>query len=84
MNNNEIQPMEIPNKKVGDHHLCKYSISGVDRPLGHWGQMRYDYLKEYRPVYFSQLVLSGRFYLELVELDQQAQERYELIIKHKA
>lgn len=38
-------------------------------------------LKEHHPVYFSQLVLSGRFFTELAELDQQAQDRYELIIK---
>lgn len=43
--------------------------------------MRRDYLKEHQPAYFNQLVLSGRFFIELAKLDQQAQERYELIIE---
>jgi hypothetical protein len=57
-----------------------FSYPTADRPIGHWGRMRRDYLKEHHPVYFSRLVLSGQFYIELAELDQQAQDRYELII----
>lgn len=81
MNNNEMHPMEIPYKKVGDYYLPMFSYPAADRPIGRWGQMRRDYLKEHRPVYFSRLVLSGQFYIELAELDQQAQDRYELIIE---
>ena len=81
MNNNEMQPMEIPYKKVGDYYLPMFSYPAADRPIGHWGRIRRDYLKEHRPVYFSRLVLSGQFYIELAELDQQAQDRYELIIE---
>lgn len=81
MTNNEMQPMEIPYKKVGDYYLPMFSYPAADRPFGHWGRMRRDYLKEHRPVYFSRLVLSGQFYIELAELDQQAQDRYELIIE---
>ena len=81
MTNNEKQPMEIPYKKVGDYYLPMFSYPAADRPIGRWGQMRRDYLKEHRPVYFSRLVLSGQFYIELAELDQQAQDRYELIIE---
>ena len=58
-----------------------FSYPAADRPIGRWGQMRRDYLKEHRPVYFSRLVLSGQFYIELAELHQQAQDRYELIIE---
>ena len=81
MNNNEMQPMEIPYKKVGDYYLPMFSYPAADHTIGHWGRMRRDYLKEHRPVYFSRLVLSGQFYIELAELDQQAQDRYELIIE---
>ena len=81
MNNNEMHSMEIPYKKVGDYYLPMFSYPAADRPIGHWGRMRRDYLKEHRPVYFSRLVLSGQFYIELAELDQQAQDRYELIIE---
>ena len=81
MNNTDRQPIEIPYKKVGDYYLPMITYPAADRPIGHWGRMRRDYLKEHRPVYFNRLVLSGRFNIELAELDQQAQDRYELIIE---
>ena len=73
--------MEIPYKKVGDYYFPMLTYPAAERTIGHWGRMRHDYLKEHRPVYFSQLVLSGRFFTELAELDRQAQARYELIIE---
>lgn len=79
MSNTDKHPLEIPYKKVGDYYLPMLTYPAVNRPIGHWGRMRLNYLKEHRPVYFSRLVLSGRFYIELSELDQQAQDRYELI-----
>lgn len=81
MNNTEMQSMAIPYKKVGDYYLPMLTYPAADCPIGHWGRLRRDYLKEHHPVYFAQLVLSGRFFTELAELDQQAQERYELIIE---
>ena len=81
MNNTDRQPIEIPYKKVGDYYLPMITYPAADRSIGHWGRMRRDYLKEHRPVYFNRLVLSGRFNIELAELDQQAQDRYELIIE---
>lgn len=81
MSNTDKHPLEIPYKKVGDYYLPMLTYPAVNRPIGHWGRMRLNYLKEHRPVYFSRLVLSGRFYIELSELDQQAQDRYELIIE---
>ena len=81
MNNAEMQPMEIPYQKVGDYYLPVFTYPAADRPIGPWGMMRRDYLKEHQPAYFNQLVLSGRFFTELAKLDQQAQDRYELIIE---
>lgn len=73
--------MKLEYQKVGDYYLPLLSYPATDRPIGHWGRMRRNYLKNHQPVYFNQLVLSGRFFIELAELDQQAQDRYELIIE---
>lgn len=81
MSNTDKQPIEIPYKKVGNYYLPMITYPAANRPIGHWGRMRRDYLKEHRPLYFNHLVLSGRFYIELAEVDRQAQERYELIIE---
>ena len=81
MNNTNMLPMEISYTKVGDYYFPMLTYPAADRPIGHWGRMRHDYLKEYHPVYFSHLVLSGRFIIELTELDLRAQERYERIVE---
>ncbi len=81
MNTIDKQLIEIPYKKVGDYYLPMITYPDAERPIGHWGRMRWDYLKEHRSVYFNHLVLSGRFYIELAEVDRQAQDRYELIIE---
>ena len=81
MDRNDMHSIEIPYQKVGDYYLPLFSYPTADRPIGYWGMLRRDYLKEHHPVYFAQLILSGRFFIELATLDQQAQDRYELIIK---
>lgn len=55
MNNNEMQPMEIPYKKVGDYYLPMFSYPAADRPIGHWGRMRRDYLKPFSKTYLKTL-----------------------------
>ena len=40
-----------------------------------------DYLKEQRPILFNDLILSGRLWTYLADLNEQAQERLSLIIE---
>ena len=44
-------------------------------PLGKYGQMRKMFLKENRPVLYNHLLLSGKLYPHLVEIDQTAKDR---------
>lgn len=41
--------------------------------------MHRDYLKEWRPVLYNDLLLSGRFWTYLADLNEQAQNRLEVI-----
>ena len=43
--------------------------------------MHRDYLKEYRPVFFNQLVLSGNLWTYLADINEQAQQRMEVLVK---
>ena len=43
--------------------------------------MHRDYLKEYRPVIFNQLVLSGNLWTYLADINEQAQQRMEVLIR---
>ena len=54
------------------------------RPLGKWGMMRSDYLKEHRPGIYTKLLLGGDLHKHLADLDEQAREQHELIVEQMA
>ena len=51
------------------------------RPIGKWGRMHERFLKEHRPILYQQLVLQGKLNKYLADLNEQAQERLETIIR---
>ena len=54
------------------------------RPIGKYGRLRRDHLKEHRPTLFSELVLSGKLFEHLAEIDRACNERIELITRQMA
>ena len=67
--------------KTGDYYIPDWKLPEETRPVGRWGRMHRDYLKEYRPVIFNQLVLSGSLWSYLADLNMRAQERLFLIVE---
>lgn len=68
--------------QVGDVFLPALSIGEAEqRPIGKYGRMRRNYLKEHRPILFSELVLSGKLYEHLADIDRACYNRMELIIR---
>ncbi len=66
----------------GDYYLPDIKNPETDsRPIGKWGRMHMAYLKERKPGLYSRLILSGKLYQTLAELNTQAQARLELIIQ---
>ena len=51
------------------------------RPIGRWGRMHREYLKEYNPIRFDALCLDGTLWTYLADLNEQAQNRLEVIIE---
>ena len=49
------------------------------RPIGYWGILRKEYMKNYKSGMYSYLLLTGKLDSYLADLNEQAQERYELI-----
>ena len=64
---------------VGDYYISDLRLPEESRPIGRWGRMHRDYLKEWRPVLYNDLLLSGRFWTYLADLNEQAQNRLEVI-----
>lgn len=67
--------------KTGDYYIPDWKLPEETRPIGRWGRMHRDYLKEYRLVVFNQLVLSGNLWTYLADINEQAQQRMEVLIK---
>ena len=71
--------------QVGDVLLPDLSIGEVEqRPIGKYGRMRKRYLKEHRPVLFTNLLLSGKLDQHLTEIDHACVDRMELLTRQMA
>ena len=67
--------------KTGDYYIPDWKLPKEHRPIGRWGRMHRDYLKEHRPVVFNQLVLSGNLWTYLADINEQAQQRMNVLVK---
>lgn len=50
-------------------------------PLGKYGRMRKQHLKEHRPVLYTNLLLTEQLYPHCAEIDRSCEDRMELIIR---
>ena len=50
------------------------------QPLGKYGRLRQKYLREHRPVLWNSLLLTGRLYEHLSEIEEAAQSRIDLML----
>ena len=61
--------------KIGDYQLPNLTLSQPKTPLGKYGRMRRNYLKQYRPVLYNSMLLNGSLYPHLMEVEQTAESR---------
>ena len=54
------------------------------KPLGRYGRMRRDYLKEHRPVLFNAMMVNGKLYPHLNEIEQTMNRRLEQMMPQLA
>ena len=67
---------------IGDYYIPVLTLSSEEqRPIGKWGRMHRDYLKEHRPILFNDLILNGQLWTYLADLNEQAQERLSLMVE---
>ena len=72
--------MNIEYIHSGDYFIPDLKLPEETRPIGKWGRMHRDYLKEHHPVQFNNLALSGNLWTCLADLNEQAQQRMETLI----
>ena len=64
---------------VGDYYMPMLAFPEENRPIGYWGMLRKEYLKKHKSGMHSYLLLTGKLDSYLADLNEQAQERYELV-----
>ena len=72
--------MKLEYIRSGDYYIPNLTIQKEERSIGKWGRMHREFLREHHPIQFSQLVLSDTLYTYLADLNEQAQQRMEILI----
>ena len=72
--------MEMQYIRVGDYFIPDLELPEETRPMGKWGRMHREYLKEHKPIQYNCLLLSGELWTYLADLNEQAQDRLERMI----
>ena len=72
--------MELNYIKCGDYYIPDIKLKNPNIRLGKWGRMRREYLRQARPILFSDMVLSETLYEHCAEVEATAKSRMELIV----
>ena len=65
---------------VDDYYLPALKLTRT-RPIGHGGMLHKAYLKLRKPAYYQSLLLNGKLDAVLADVEEQAAERYEVLIE---
>ena len=69
----------------GDYYLPCLKLPEEEQAyIGIWGQRHLRYLKEHRRVRYANLLTSGKLNSYLVDIDRQAEEMFEQLVKQMA
>ena len=69
----------------GDYYIpCLVLDVEGTQPIGMWGRKHLRYIKEYRPVLHTTLLLSGKLNSHLAEIDNRATEMFDWLVKQLA
>ena len=68
----------------GDYYLPDLALNEEEPTYGKYGMLRKQFLKEYRPIRYQNLLLSGKLTAHLNQIDQEVTEQVEVLIKQMA
>ena len=72
--------MEIAYIKCGDYYIPDLTLPEEPRPMGKWGRIHREYLKATHPITYTNLILSGKLWTYLADLNEQAQLRLDTLV----
>lgn len=71
-------------ERRGDYYFPCLFLPEDHQPIGLWGQRHLRYIKEYRKGLYTSLLLNGKLNSYLADIDCQAQEQLDTIIRQMA
>lgn len=72
---------DLTYSRNGDYYIPDLTLKDQpDKPIGKYGLIRKRYLMEYRPGLYSSLLLSEKLYPHLLEIDEAAHRRLEMMM----
>ena len=66
---------------VGDYYIPDLKLPEEHRPIGKYGRLHQEYLREVHPARLNTLILTGELWTYLADLNEQAQERLDTIME---
>ena len=72
---------EMTYSRNGDYLIPDMTMNEQSQPIGKYGRMRKNYLKEQRPILWNSLLLSEKLFPHLSEIEQTAQRRLAQLMK---
>ena len=68
---------------AGDYYIPGLKLPEEERPIGKYGRMHREYLRENNPMLFNDLVLNCQLWIYLADINEQAQDRLQVIISQR-
>ena len=72
---------QITYVRSGDYYIPDLKLPEENRPIGRWGRMHREFLRENKPIIFNQLCLSGELWSRLADVNEQAEQRMAVLIR---
>lgn len=66
---------------VGDYYVPELKMQEEKRSIGHYVRLHREYLRQVKPIVFNELILSGQLWTYLADLNEQATERRNVMMK---
>lgn len=66
---------------AGDYYIPELKLPEEKRTIGHYGRLHREYLRQAKSMVFNDLILTGQLWTYLADLDEQATERRNVMMK---
>ena len=70
--------------QVGDYFIPALTLPQSSKPIGKWGRLYRDFLKNHHPVRYNTLILSDQLWDHLAQTNEQIQDRLDKTISEMA